>query len=138
MKVAFQIKNIIDITEPGSDDRNAALDAFQDLFVAALPSGSPIVVYDRQTRSKVTWPGTAMFFADDSVLLVVMDEDGDRIAHALDAETPEGFISLSKMLRETEIGPELEKAAEMILEALGDDFDVVEYFKTDDGGMERI
>jgi len=138
MKAAFQIKNILDITDPESDDRLAALDAFQDIMVGVLPDDSPITVYDRQVLSKATRPGKAMFFSDDSVLLIVTYDDKESIMQAIDAATPEGFFTLAEALKATEIGSELQDAAAALRDALGDDADLVEYIETENGKLKRV
>jgi len=103
-----------------------------------LPDDSPITVYDRQDRLKVTRPGKALFFSDGSVFLTVTDKDGETIAHALDAMTPEGLITLAQALKETEIGPQLQEAAATLRDALGDDAEIDEYIQTENGRIERI
>jgi len=138
MKAAFQVKNILDITDPESDDRDAALDAFQDLLTGVLPDNSPITVYDRQDRLKVTRPGKALFFSDGSVILMAAVEDGETIAHALDATTPEGLITLAEALKETDAGSDLQRAVAALRDALGDDAEFVECVETENGRLERI
>jgi len=134
MKAAFQVKNILDITDPKSDDRDAALDAFQDSLAGVSPDDLPITVYDQQARSKVTRPGRALFFSDGSVLLIIMDEDGGGDASAVDTMTPEGLISLAQALKETEAGPALQD----LISALFDKAEFDEYVEVESGRLERI
>jgi hypothetical protein len=136
MKAAFQIKNILDITDPESEDRCAALDAFEDSLVNVLPEGSPVVMYDMQERREVTRPGKVLFFKDFSVLILVEDGEGS-LAQALDAETPEGGITLAETLKETVIGPDLAEIASDARAAIGDE-NIARMIETSPGVFQEI
>ena len=137
MKAAFQLDNMLSITDPGSEDRDAALLAFAPLISAFLPEDSPIIVYNAEERRKVTRPGRAILFDDLSVLLIVeVDEDG-TLTKAFDAQTPEGGLSVYEALKETIFEPQFAILADAAREVIGED-NIVEGVESAPGSFRAI